>query len=105
MLLNRWATISTCTSKTKNLEFYTKNADLIISAVWKINILNWEMLKYWVIIIDVWINQNLELKTVWDSNFESCAKKASFITPVPGWIWPMTIASLMENAVKLWIKK
>jgi len=105
MLVNRWATVTTCTSKTKNLEFYTKNADLIISAVWKINILNWEMIKDWVVIIDVWINQNLELKTVWDLNFKSCSEKASFITPVPGWVWPMTIASLMENAVKLGIKK
>lgn len=109
MLLNRWATVTTCTSKTKNLEFYTKNADLIISAVWKENLINWEILKDWVVIIDVWINQNTnpEIKSqiVWDCNFESCAKKASFITPVPGWVWPMTIASLMENAVKLGNKK
>lgn len=104
MLLNRWATVTTCHSKTKNLDFYTKNADLIISAVWRIDLLKWENIKDWVVIIDVWINQNLELKLVWDSNFESCAKKSSFITPVPWWVWPMTIASLMENTVKLWNK-
>lgn len=110
MLLNRWATVTTCTSKTQNLDFYTKNADIIISAVWKENLINWENISEWVIIIDVWINQNLDQKnnkcqTVWDSNFESCIKKVSFITPVPWWVGPMTIASLMENAVKLGNKK
>jgi methylenetetrahydrofolate dehydrogenase (NADP+)/methenyltetrahydrofolate cyclohydrolase len=106
ILLNKWATVTTCHSKTKDLDFYTKNADLIVSAVWIENFLKWENIKDWVVIIDVWINQNLDQKNnkcqiVWDSNFESCAKKSSFITPVPGWVWPMTIASLMENAVKL----
>lgn len=105
MLLNRWATITTCHSKTKNLNFYLKNADLIIVAVWRENFLDWENIKKWAVIVDVWINpnSNLEIKSqiVWDCNFEKCCEIASFITPVPGWVGPMTIASLMENSVKL----
>ncbi|MCD5382962.1 bifunctional 5,10-methylenetetrahydrofolate dehydrogenase/5,10-methenyltetrahydrofolate cyclohydrolase [Candidatus Gracilibacteria bacterium] len=105
MLLNRGATITTCHSKTKNLNFYLKNADLIIVAVGRENFLDGENIKKGAVIIDVGINpnSNLEIKSqiVGDCNFEKCCEIASFITPVPGGVGPMTIASLMENSVKL----
>lgn len=99
MLLNRSATVTTCHSKTKNINFYTKNADIIIVAVWIKNFLKKEMVKDWVIIVDVWIHRNEDKTLSWDVDFENVKEKASFITPVPGWVWPMTVAQLMTNIV------
>lgn len=97
MLVNRNATVTTCHLFTKDLKFYTKNADLIVSATWVRNLIKEDMVKDWVIIIDVWINKDENWKISWDVDFENVSKKCSFISPVPGWVWPMTIAQLLVN--------
>ncbi|CAL4043613.1 Bifunctional protein FolD [Buchnera aphidicola (Tetraneura ulmi)] len=84
---------------TKNLKFYTKNADLIIVSVGKKNFLNGKLIKEGAIIIDVGINRNEEGKIIGDVDFNSALEKASFITPVPGGVGPMTVATLLKNTI------
>lgn len=98
MLCNEGATISIVHSKTKNLKEITKNADIIVVAVGKAEFLTKEMVKKGVVVVDVGINRVNE-KIVGDVNFEEVKKLASAITPVPGGVGPMTIASLMENVL------
>lgn len=100
MLLNAGCTVSICHIKTKDLSAYTKKADLIIVAAGCVNLLRADMLKEGAIIIDVGINRLENGKIVGDVDFEEVSKKASFITPVPGGVGPMTIAMLLENTVK-----
>ena len=97
------ATVTVCHSKTINLRQHTMNADVIIVAVGKPNILDGSMIKDGAIVIDVGINRvenkkNLKgFSIVGDVEFSSISKKASSITPVPGGVGPMTIAMLMKN--------
>ena len=105
MLLNRNATVSTCHIYTKNLEFYTKNADIIISATWVRNLVKKEMLKPWVVIVDVWINKDENWKLCWDVDFVNVSPICSYITPVPWWVWPMTIAQLLSNVLSAYHKQ
>ena len=97
------ATVTICHSKTINLKQHTLNADVIIVAVGKPNILDGSMIKEGAIVIDVGINriENKEnsngFSIVGDVDFNSILKKASSITPVPGGVGPMTIAMLMKN--------
>jgi len=97
------ATVTVCHSKTINLKQHTLNADVIIVAVGKPNILDSSMIKEGAIVIDVGINriENKEnskgFSIVGDVDFNSILKKASSITPVPGGVGPMTIAMLMKN--------
>ncbi|XRY30783.1 MAG: bifunctional methylenetetrahydrofolate dehydrogenase/methenyltetrahydrofolate cyclohydrolase FolD [Buchnera aphidicola (Tetraneura akinire)] len=84
---------------TKNLKFYTKNADLIVVSVGKENFLNGNLIKNGSIIIDVGINRNQKGEITGDVNFNSVSKKASFITPVPGGVGPMTVATLLKNTI------
>ncbi|MEC8713411.1 MAG: bifunctional 5,10-methylenetetrahydrofolate dehydrogenase/5,10-methenyltetrahydrofolate cyclohydrolase [Chloroflexota bacterium] len=97
------ATVTVCHSKTINLKQHTLNADVIIVAVGKPNILDGSMIKEGAIVIDVGINriENKEnskgFSIVGDVDFNSILKKASSITPVPGGVGPMTIAMLMKN--------
>ncbi|EAL2774079.1 bifunctional methylenetetrahydrofolate dehydrogenase/methenyltetrahydrofolate cyclohydrolase FolD [Campylobacter coli] len=100
MLLNAGCTVSICHIKTKDLSAYTQKADLIIVAVGCVNLLRADMVKEGAIIIDVGINRLENGKIVGDVDFEEVSKKASFITPVPGGVGPMTIAMLLENTVK-----
>lgn len=100
LLLNAGASVSICHIKTKDLSFYTKNADLIVVAAGCVNLLKADMVKEGVIIIDVGINRLENGKIVGDVDFENVSKKASFITPVPGGVGPMTIAKLLENTLK-----
>ncbi len=100
MLLNAGCTVSICHIKTKDLSAYTKKADLIIVAAGCVNLLRADMVKEGAIIIDVGINRLENGKIVGDVDFEEVSKKASFITPVPGGVGPMTIAMLLENTVK-----
>lgn len=103
MLLNRNATVTVCHSHTKNLSQITKTADILISAVGK-NIIKGEMLKSDCIVIDVGIFKDENGKTRGDADFESSSKVAAYISPVPGGVGPMTIASLMLNTVELFKK-
>ncbi len=103
MLLDRNATVTMCHSYTKNLEQIIKTADVVVSAVGK-NIIKGEMLKSDCVVIDVGIFKDSNGKTRGDVDFESSSKIASYISPVPGGIGPMTIASLMLNTVELFEK-
>jgi methylenetetrahydrofolate dehydrogenase (NADP+)/methenyltetrahydrofolate cyclohydrolase len=103
MLLNRNATVTVCHSHTKNLADIIKTADIVVSAVGK-NIIEGEMLKPGCVIVDVGIFKDENGKTRGDANFESASKTASYISPVPGGVGPMTITSLMLNTVELFEK-
>ena len=98
LLLAENATVTVCHSKTKNLKFHTKNADILIAAVGVAKFVKASMVKKGAIVIDVGINKVGE-KLFGDVDFEKTKKIASFITPVPGGVGPMTIASLLENTV------
>lgn len=100
MMLNKNATVTVCHSHTKNLSQITKTADVLVSAVGK-NIIEGEMLKTDCVIVDVGIFKDENGKTRGDVDFESASKIASYISPVPGGVGPMTIASLMLNTVEL----
>ncbi len=103
MLLNRNATVTVCHSHTKNLAQITKTADIVISAVGK-KIIEGEMLKSDCVIVDVGIFKDENGKTRGDADFETASRIASYISPVPGGVGPMTIASLMLNTVELFEK-
>ena len=99
-LLNKDATVTVCHSKTKNLKEITKKADILISAIGQAKFVTSDMIKEGATVIDVGINRDSEGKVTGDVDFEEVAKKASYITPVPGGVGPMTIAMLMKNVVK-----
>ena len=100
MLLNLGATVSMCHIKTRDLSLYTRQADLIVVAAGCAGLLRADMVKDGVIVVDVGINRLANGKLVGDVDFESVSKKASFISPVPGGVGPMTIAMLLENTLK-----
>lgn len=99
-LLNKNATVTICHSKTKNIEEITREADILVAALGKPKFVKENMVKAGAVVIDVGINRNEEGKLVGDVDFENVSKKASYITPVPGGVGPMTIAMLMSNVVK-----
>lgn len=100
MLLNRNATVTICHSKTKNLADITKTADILISAVGK-NIVGEKYIKNNCVVIDVGIFRDEFGKLRGDVDFDGVSKHASYISPVPGGVGPMTIASLMINTLEL----
>ncbi len=99
LLLHENATVTICHSRTKNLAEVCRRADLLISAVGKADFVTADMIKDGAVVIDVGMNRNAEGKLCGDVRFEEAEKKASFITPVPGGVGPMTIAMLMKNTV------
>ena len=99
-LLNKNATVTICHSRTKNLAEITKRADILVAAIGKAEFVKADMVKEGVVVIDVGINRTEEGKLKGDVDFENVSKKASYITPVPGGVGPMTIAMLMNNVVK-----
>lgn len=99
-LLNKNATVTVCHSKTRDIENITKEADILIAALGKPKFVKDYMVKEGAVVIDVGINRNEEGKIVGDVDFDNVSKKASYITPVPGGVGPMTIAMLMSNVVK-----
>lgn len=99
LLLQENATVTICHSKTKNLAEYTKNADILVVAVGKPNLIKKDMVKKGVIVIDVGINRVMG-KIVGDVDFENVREVAGYITPVPGGVGPMTIAMLLDNTLK-----
>ena len=102
LLLQKNATVIQAHSKTKNLPEILKLADIIISATGKEEFIKGDMVKEGAIIIDVGITRNKNGKLTGDVDFESVNKKVSYITPVPGGVGPMTIATLMENTLELY---
>lgn len=100
MLLKRNATVTMCHSHTKNLSEITKTADIIVSAVGK-NVIGEKMLKSNCVVVDVGIFKDENGKVRGDVDFEGVSNIAAYISPVPGGVGPMTIASLMLNTVEL----
>ncbi len=98
-LLNKNATVTICHSKTKNLKEITSNADILVSAIGKKHFVTADMVKQGAVVIDVGINRT-EDGIFGDVDFENVKEKASYITPVPGGVGPMTVAMLMNNVVK-----
>jgi methylenetetrahydrofolate dehydrogenase (NADP+)/methenyltetrahydrofolate cyclohydrolase len=99
LLTNADATVTVCHSKTKDLTYEVNRADILVSAVGKAHFITREMVKPGAVVIDVGINQ-LNGKLVGDVDFAAVKDIASAITPVPGGVGPMTIATLMENTYR-----
>lgn len=99
LLLGRHGTVTVCHSKTPDISVYTKNADIVVVAVGKANVVTGDMIKDGAVVIDVGMNR-VDGKLCGDCEYESCAAKASYITPVPGGVGPMTIAMLLTNTLK-----
>ena len=99
-MLNEHATVTVCHSRTQNLKEFTKQADILISAIGKAKFVTEDMVKDGAVVIDVGINRNEQGKVCGDVDFENVKDLASYITPVPGGVGPMTIAMLMNNVVK-----
>lgn len=99
-MLNKNATVTVCHSRTKNIAEITRNADILIAAIGKTKFVTEDMVKDDVVVIDVGINRMEDGTLCGDVDFENVSKKASYITPVPGGVGPMTIAMLIYNVVK-----
>ena len=97
LLLNADATVTICHSKTRNLEDEMRNADILVSAIGKLKFVGTDMIKAGATVIDVGINYDEQGKLHGDVDFEAVRDRAGAITPVPGGVGPMTIATLMEN--------
>ena len=100
LLLNANATVDICHIYTKDLKAHTQKADIVIVGVGKPNLITADMVKDGAIIIDIGINRLENGRLVGDVDFENVSKKASYITPVPGGVGPMTIAMLLKNTIK-----
>lgn len=99
LLLQKNGTVTICHSKTKDLKEVTKRADILVVAVGRANFITGDMVKEGAIVIDVGINRGEDGKLVGDVHFDSCEKVASYITPVPGGVGPMTITMLLKNTL------
>ncbi|MCD2453316.1 bifunctional methylenetetrahydrofolate dehydrogenase/methenyltetrahydrofolate cyclohydrolase FolD [Methylicorpusculum oleiharenae] len=99
MLLQKNATVSICTSKTRDLKQFTSLADILVVATGKPNLITSDMVKPGAAVIDVGINRLEDGRLVGDVDFEGVKKVAGYITPVPGGVGPMTITMLVANTV------
>ena len=99
LLLQKNGTVTICHSKTRDLKEVTKRADILVVAVGISNFITGDMIKEGAIVMDVGINRTAEGKLTGDVDFESAEKVASYITPVPGGVGPMTITMLLENTL------
>ena len=99
LLLHENGTVTICHSRTKNLAEVCRRADILIAAVGRAGFVTADMVKEGAVVIDVGINRNEAGKLCGDVCFDEVAEKASYITPVPGGVGPMTIAMLMKNTV------
>lgn len=99
LLLHSNATVTICHSKTRNLKEICKKADVLVVAVGKPRFINAEYVKEGAVVIDVGINRLESGKVCGDVDFDSVAGKASYITPVPGGVGPMTITMLLKNTI------
>lgn len=96
MLLNKDCTVTVCHSRTPNLADFTKNADILVCAVGKKHLITADMVKDGVVVLDAGINR-VDGKIYGDVDFDGVSQKASYITPVPGGVGPMTITMLLYN--------
>lgn len=97
LLLHRHATVTICHSRTKPLSEVTRRADILVAAIGRANFITGDMVKQGAVVIDVGINRKDDGKLTGDVDFEAVREKASYITPVPGGVGPMTIAMLLYN--------
>ena len=100
LLLHKNATVTICHSRTKDIEKILRESDIIIAAVGKESFVKGDMVSEGCVVMDVGINRNSEGKLCGDVDFCEVSKKASFITPVPGGVGPMTIITLMGNVIR-----
>lgn len=99
LLINAWATVVSCNSKTKNLRKYTTISDIIIVAAGHPKLLKVDMVKVWATVIDVWFTVK-DGKIYWDADAELLDIVWNKVTPVPGWVWVLTVCMLMKNLLK-----
>ena len=99
LLLGENGTVTVCHSRTPDLKAECLQADILVAAVGKVNLITADMVKEGAVVIDVAMNRNAEGKLCGDVDYAAVAEKASFITPVPGGVGPMTRAMLMENTL------
>ena len=100
LLLKNHATVTICHSKTEDLASYTRRADVVIVATGRRHTLTADMVKEGAVVVDVGMNRNEQGKLCGDVDYEEVKEKASFITPVPGGVGPMTITELLENTIQ-----
>ncbi len=108
LLMHANATVQICHSRTKDLASKTAAADILVVAIGKAKFITGDMIKEGAVVIDVGMNRDENGKLCGDVDFDSCFDKASYITPVPGGVGPMTISMLLQNtlsAAKLTLKK
>ena len=99
LMLHRDATVTICHSKTQNLKEICKSADILVAAVGRANLVTADMVKPGAVVVDVGINRREDGKLCGDVDFDGVKYIASYITPVPGGVGPMTIAMLMQNTL------
>ena len=100
LMLHRHATVTICHSRTEDLGAVCREADILIAAVGKRNLITADMVKDGAVVVDVAMNRDEDGKLCGDVDFEAVKEKTSFITPVPGGVGPMTRAMLMENTLQ-----
>lgn len=105
LLLDANATVTICHSKTQDIGSVIREADLVVAAIGKPKFVTGEMVKEGAVVVDVGINRTADGKLVGDVDFDAVAPKASAITPVPGGVGPMTIASLMKNTYEAFLQQ
>ncbi|MEK6967013.1 MAG: bifunctional methylenetetrahydrofolate dehydrogenase/methenyltetrahydrofolate cyclohydrolase FolD [Nanoarchaeota archaeon] len=101
LLLEKNATVTICHSKSLDLKEHARKADILVAAIGKAGFVTEDMVKHNAVVVDVGINR-VDGKVIGDVDFGKVSQKASYITPVPGGIGPMTIASLLENTMELY---
>jgi len=99
LMLKENATVTVCHSKTKDLKKITREADIIVAAVGRARFVGADMVKDGAVVVDVGINRQEDGKLCGDVDFEAVEPIASYITPVPGGVGPMTITMLLKNTL------
>ena len=100
LLLSENGTVTVCHSKTKDLKEVCKRADILVVAIGKADFVTTDMVKEGAVVIDVGMNRNAEGKLTGDVDFDAVINVASYITPVPGGVGPMTITMLLQNTLR-----
>lgn len=98
LLINAWATVINCNSQTPDISVYTKKADIIISAVGKSRLITTDIVKPESVIIDVGFSL-IDGEIFWDTDYMALHQNGHSVTPVPGWVGPMTVAMLLKNTL------
>lgn len=99
LMVQKNATVTICHTKTADLKAECLNADILVAAAGRVNLITGDMVKEGAVVVDVAMNRNEEGKLCGDVDYHECAVKASYITPVPGGVGPLTRAMLMENTL------